>query len=163
MDNKIVVEEFHKSYETEVIDLILPIQQKEYHISITKEDQPDLQQISSFYQTGKGNFWVALYNNRVVGSISLLDIGEDNVALRKMFVHRDFRGSHYKTAHLLLQQALNWAKSHSTLAIYLGTTPEFKAAHRFYEKNGFKKIERQNLPSNFPVMEVDKLFYQYEF
>ncbi len=37
-----------------------------------------------FDQTGKGNFWVALYDDKVVGTISFLDIGNHQVALRKM-------------------------------------------------------------------------------
>jgi N-acetylglutamate synthase-like GNAT family acetyltransferase len=44
--------------------------------------------------------------------------------------------------------------------IYLGTTDKFRAAHRFYEKNGFNEIAEYNLPGNFPVMEVDTKFYQ---
>lgn len=161
LESNIVIEEFQKEFEKDVIDLILTIQQKEYGISITKEDQPDLMQIESFYQTGKGNFWVATNRNKVVGTISLLDIGEDKVALRKMFVHQDFRGSYYKTANLLLHKALHWSEEKFITDIFLGTTPEFKAAHRFYEKNGFKIIEQEKLPSNFLVMKVDKLFYHY--
>jgi hypothetical protein len=39
-----------------------------------------------------GNFWVALYEGKVVGNISLLDIGNQQVALRKMFVEKEFQG-----------------------------------------------------------------------
>jgi predicted N-acetyltransferase YhbS len=34
-----------------------------------------------------------------------------------------------------------------------------KAAHRFYERNGFVLIAEQDLPSNFPRMPVDNVFY----
>ena len=33
-------------------------------------------------------------------------------------------------------------------------------AHRFYEKNGFEVIPRENLPPSFPVMAVDSRFYR---
>lgn len=46
-------------------------------------------------------------------------------------------------------------------SIVLGTTPQFVAAHRFYEKNGFIKIDPAELPKSFPVLAVDKKFYQY--
>lgn len=85
-------------------------------------------------QTGNGNFWVALYGGYVVGTISLLDIGNEQVALRKMFVKKAFRGATYKTAHLLLETALTWAKERDVTDIFLGTTPQFLAAHKFYEK-----------------------------
>jgi hypothetical protein len=40
------------------------------------DDQPDLLQISSFYQQNGGNFWVALADGEVVGTIALIDCGE---------------------------------------------------------------------------------------
>ena len=70
------IREYQLEDQQGVLDLILPIQQKEFDIAITKEDQPDLCQVSSFYQTGKGNFWVAEDNGVVVGTIALIDIGE---------------------------------------------------------------------------------------
>ncbi|MDA2424244.1 GNAT family N-acetyltransferase, partial [Bacillus cereus] len=45
--------------------------------------------------------------------------------------------------------------------IYLGTTVKFLAAHRFYEKNGFESVSIDELPKNFPVLQVDKKFYRY--
>ena len=110
MDNSPIVKEYSKEYQAQVVDLILHIQQKEYNVQITKEDQPDLFTIEEFYQTGNGNFWVAICDDKVVGTISLLDIGNHQVALRKMFVNKEYRGAKYKTASLLLEKAINWAK-----------------------------------------------------
>lgn len=161
MENSPIVKQYSNEYQTQVIDLILHIQQQEYNIPITKSDQPDLFTIEDFYQTGNGNFWVAVYGGKVVGTISLLDIGDNQVALRKMFVDRDFRGAKFKTASLLLNTAIQWAKENSVKTMYLGTTPQFLAAHRFYEKNGFTSIDLNELPEKFPVLQVDKKFYQY--
>lgn len=161
MNSSPIVKEYSNEYQAQVVDLILDIQQQEYNIKITKDDQPDLFTIEEFYQNGNGNFWVALDGDKVVGTISLLDIGNQEVALRKMFVDKEYRGSKYKTASLLLNNAIKWAKEMSIKAIYLGTTPQFLAAHRFYEKNGFKSVEVTDLPEKFPVMKVDKKFYKY--
>jgi N-acetylglutamate synthase-like GNAT family acetyltransferase len=161
MNDSISVSIYSNIYQEQVLDLILHIQQEEYNIQITKDDQPDLFTIKDFYQTGNGNFWVALYNNKVVGTISLLDIGNHQVALRKMFVDKQYRGGDFKTASLLLNTALNWSREKSIVTIYLGTTPQFLAAHRFYEKNGFTKINSDELPKKFPILQVDKKFYQY--
>ncbi|GAE25546.1 acetyltransferase [Halalkalibacter wakoensis JCM 9140] len=161
MSKDILVQEYSSNYQAHVLDLILHIQQVEYNISITEEDQPDLFVIDDYYQNGTGNFWIALNNEEVIGTISLLDIGEDQVALRKMFVHKNYRGQTYKTASLLLHTALTWARKQQLHAIYLGTTPQFLAAHRFYEKNGFSSISPGELPERFPVLEVDKKFYKY--
>jgi GNAT superfamily N-acetyltransferase len=89
----------------------------------------------------------------------LLDIGNHQGALRKMFVKAAFRGSKYNAAKLLLQQAVGWSKEHNISDIYLGTTEKFLAAHRFYEKNGFVQIDKKALPDSFPVMTVDTRFY----
>ena len=154
------IREYQLEDQQGVFDLILPIQQQEFGIAITKEDQPDLSQVSSFYQTGKGNFWVAEDNGVVVGTIALLDIGAGQGALRKMFVHEDYRGAR-QTAKKLLETLLHWAKEQGLQEIYLGTTDKFLAAHRFYEKNGFVELLKTQLPSSFPVMKVDSRFYRY--
>jgi len=71
--------------------LILEIQQLEFHIDIDITRQPDLFDITNFYQTGKGNFWIARSQNAVFGTIALLDIGDHQAALRKMFVDKNLR------------------------------------------------------------------------
>jgi len=150
-------------HKREVIDLILGIQINEFGISITEEEQPDLQDIASFYQKGKGNFWVCKYQNSIVGTISLLDIGDGITALRKMFVSPKYRGKEYGVSVSLLQHSLDWAKSNDVKSIYLGTTTQFLAAHRFYEKNGFIEVSKSKLPRTFPIMSVDSKFYMYSF
>lgn len=104
---------------------------------------------------------MAVYDGKLVGTISLLYIGENQVALRKMFVDKEYRGEKFKIASLLLNTAIKWAKENSVKTVYLGTTPQFLAAHRFYEKNGFTSIDFNELPRNFPVLQVDKKFYKY--
>ena len=157
-----IVKAYTDRYRQQVFDLIIPIQQEEFNIPITPEDQPDLQQISTFYQNNNGNFWLAINNGRVVGTISLLDIGNRQGALRKMFVHKDYRGKEHGTGQLLLNTLFNWAKEKAYAEIYLGTTAKFLAAHRFYEKNNFKEVAVAELPPSFPRMEVDVKFYRYE-
>jgi RimJ/RimL family protein N-acetyltransferase len=44
--------------------------------------------------------------------------------------------------------------------VLLGTTERFHAAHRFYERNGFKRIAVIDLPATFPRMAVDTRFYR---
>lgn len=139
--------------------VILPIQQHEFGIPITIEAQPDLRNVQEFYQHGSGNFWVAEVEGRIVGTIALLDIGNGDAALRKMFVSESFRGKEHGVAQRLLQELLKWAGEKQLRRIYLGTTEKFLAAHRFYEKNGFLQIAKSDLPGSFPVMSVDTKFY----
>jgi len=157
--NEVVIVPWQRKYGEHVIKLILSIQSAEFLIPITEADQPDLKSVDTFYQHGNGNFWVALSEGNVVGTISLKDIGQQQVALRKMFVHKSFRGSDQGVANKLLVAAIEWCIQKNIQDIYLGTVEAFRAAHRFYEKNGFERIETRQLPKNFPLMQVDTIFY----
>lgn len=151
---------FRGEHASQVMELILAIQRGEFGMAITAAQQPDLARIPDFYQVRDGNFWVALAGARVVGTIALLDIGSGQAALRKMFVQREFRGSRHGTAQRLLDTLLGWCAQRSVREVFLGTTPHFHAAHRFYEKNGFDEIAKAALPAAFPIMEVDTKFYR---
>ena len=155
------IETYQDAFQAGVVSVILPIQQSEFNVPVTLEDQPDLLDIQGFYQKGDGNFWVALVGEEVVGTIALLDIGNRQTALRKMFVDARYRGAPYRTAQRLLEALRDWARARGVREIFLGTTALFLAAHRFYEKNGFELVERADLPEAFPVMAVDTRFYAY--
>lgn len=152
---------FEKKQTNDVIELIVEIQQGEFGLPITANDQPDLKEIPAFYQAGNGNFWVARVQGAVVGTISVLDIGDGLGALRKMFVHPGHRGEELGVALRLLEILFAWCRARDFSEIYLGTTDRFLAAHRFYEKCGFSQIEKEDLPMAFPVMAVDSRFYMY--
>ena len=162
MNTTITIQPYSTDYQKQVIALILPIQQKEFQISISEEDQPDLYRIPEIYQSGKGNFWIAKVDQQVIGTIGLLDIGNNELALRKMFVDETYRGKTFQVASTLLQQAMQWSKDQCIQRIFLGTTAQFLAAHRFYEKNRFEKISEKDLPESFPVMKVDTFFYRLD-
>ncbi|MFL5747232.1 MAG: GNAT family N-acetyltransferase [Niastella sp.] len=151
------------NYKQPIIDLILSIQTEEFNVAITAGDQPDLQDIPGYYQQGAGNFWLAITGNTVIGTIALSDIGNQQGALRKMFVHKDYRGKDYGVAQELLNTLLSWAKEKELQEIFLGTTDQFHAAHRFYEKNHFQRVPVDSLPPDFSRMAVDSIFYKYIF
>ena len=155
----IIVAAYAPGDEDAVTALILPIQQAEFGVAVTLSDQPDLKDIPGFYQTGRGGFWVAKADGRVVGTIALKDIGGTDAALRKMFVAADYRGAAFGVAAQLLDTLVAEARQAGVKRLFLGTTEAFKAAHRFYEKNGFVEIAKDDLPPAFPVMAVDSKFY----
>jgi N-acetylglutamate synthase-like GNAT family acetyltransferase len=155
-----IIRKYQAQDQSAVIDLILNIQRNEFDIEINVEDQPDLKDIEQFYQQGNGNFWVAVNDDSVIGTVAMLDIGTNALALRKMFVSAEYRGKQHNIAQSLLDLAISWAIEQGVHHIYLGTTSQFLAAHRFYEKNLFEEIEIQALPLGFPRMQVDSKFYQ---
>ncbi|AFY90331.1 GNAT family N-acetyltransferase [Chroococcidiopsis thermalis] len=151
---------YQSQYQAAIIKLILNIQQQEFGLPITLKDQRDLLDIPNFYQQGNGNFWIALYREKVIGTIAAIDMGDRQLALRKMFVDPNYRGKHIGVGQNLLHTLLNWARNKNICDIYLGTVDVFQAAHRFYEKNGFTAISRKQLPVTFPTMAGDTTFYQ---
>lgn len=145
-----------------VAALILSIQQQEFGLPVTLADQPDLQAIPSFYQTGCGGFWVA----EARGAIGVRDCGGQRAALRKMFVAAGWRGRERVmgvggsgVAQALLDRAVAHAAGAGVRELWLGTTERFAAAHRFYERNGFARAQRHDVPPGFPLMAVDSRFY----
>jgi N-acetylglutamate synthase-like GNAT family acetyltransferase len=144
-----------------VRDLILHIQQREFRSSITWEDQPDLHDIAGWYRVGAGEFWVAKGEaGRVVGMIGLRDIGGGAGALRKMFVAKDWRGPGRGVALSLVETLCAHAREKGLRTILLGTNEAFRAAHRFYEKSGFRRVEPATIPAAFPRMSGDTRFYR---
>ncbi|MBP0580815.1 GNAT family N-acetyltransferase [Labrys sp. LIt4] len=164
MTNAIRIRRFEPADCDNILRVILPIQCEEFGIEITAGEQPDLLGITSFYQSGRGGFWVAEHEGAIIGTIGLKDIGLDEVgkpqaALRKMFVAAPYRGRPHGVASRLLDHLLAGARESGVEDIFLGTTAKFLAAHRFYEKNGFAEIARHDLPTSFPLMAVDTKFY----
>jgi N-acetylglutamate synthase-like GNAT family acetyltransferase len=161
--NNTKIEPFRAARQTGVIDLILPIQQEEFGLELTIEDQPDLLTIPAYYQQGNGNFWTALHDGTVVGSVALVDIGNHEVALKKMFVAKEFRGKEQGISQRLLETAFEWCKQKQVGKIYLGSVGVYHSAHKFYENNGFREISPNELPATFPRMQVDTVFYRFVF
>ncbi|MEO5984448.1 MAG: GNAT family N-acetyltransferase [Ferruginibacter sp.] len=156
----IKIEQYNNAYKQQVIDLVLNIQQNEFNIPVTIEDQPDLLDIPAIYGKGNGGFWIAVKNNILLGTIGLLDIGQNKYALRKMFVKKEFRGKEHLIALQLLGEVIQRCKNRKGETIYLGTIGKLKAARKFYEKNGFHKISPGKLPDFFPRVHVDTIFFE---
>ena len=143
-----------------VIDLILHIQQKEFGVPVTLNDQPDLIDVPATYFKGVGNFWVMRDGDKLIGTIAMIDIGNGQVAVRKMFVAKAYRGKTTGVAKTLLEHLLAACRHSGVREVYLGTTDVLKAAHRFYEKNNFTEIAKGTLPKAFPIMQIDTKFYR---
>lgn len=158
----ITIQPFENQDTEQIVNLILNIQQNEFQVPITINEQQDLLDISNFYQQKKGNFWVAKHENEVVGTIALIDCGENIGAIRKMFVKKEFRGKEHGIAQKLLDILVESAQENQITNVYLGTLERLQAAIRFYERNGFTLIEKRNLPSVFPIMPVDTHFFEKE-
>ena len=152
-----MIHRFQKQWQEQLAHLVLDIQNNEFHLGLTQAQQPDLVDTEAFYQ--QGAFWVATYEDSVIGSIGIQPLDEGIGILRKMFVHKNFRGKELGIAQKLFDTLLVEAKHLKIDTIYLDTPPVAHAAHRFYERNGFVETTRSELPKNYKFVEMPLKFY----
>ena len=163
MSHSVLIERFSAADQRGVVDVILPIQNQEFGIPITEQQQPDLHDIPQFYQRGTGDFWVARCEGKVVGTLGLKDIGHSQAALRKMFVSAPYRGRDYGVAALLLKALLQHAQAEKVKDVFLGTTDKVLAAHRMYEKHGFQEVPVSGLAEGFPGVALGRRCYRLTY
>ncbi len=108
-------------------------------------------------------YWVALDNGTIIGTIGVLVIDNDVGILKKMMLKKEFRGKEFGVSKKLLETAIGWCKENSISKIYLGTMSQFKAAQSFYTKNGFIQISKSELPNNFLNNPLDNVFFVKAF
>lgn len=145
----------------DIRSLVSSIQTNEFDITVTETLNKSLDHIETFYRDSKNNvnFWCALTQGQVIGTIGLHQLPDHKAELNKFFIRKEYRG--LGISHALLSCLLDQAAALKIQEIYLGTTDRYHAAHRFYDKNGFERIEQKDLPKTFQICEVDTVFYRY--
>jgi N-acetylglutamate synthase-like GNAT family acetyltransferase len=149
-DIKIQILPYQELYQQE-IDFLMDSVAKEFIEPISTKSiaknilQPDM-------------YLVAMIENKVVGTISVTKLKNNNSVLRKMFLHKYYRGQ--GIAELLLQRVINWANDNHVNSIYLGTMAQFTTAQKFYERLNFEQIDKGLLPTDFPLNPIDSIFYK---
>ncbi|MBL7481106.1 bifunctional helix-turn-helix transcriptional regulator/GNAT family N-acetyltransferase [Legionella bononiensis] len=146
----------------QIIHMIERIQVDEFNISITPEINASvLKAEEEYYFHNSCNFWYAVdAQGAIIGSIGLKKLNDTQGELKKFFLTPEYRG--LGIASLLLRTLIKNALKHGFKELFLGTVDQLQAAQRFYEKNGFKPIKKELLPSQFVLCPVDTLFYQGE-
>lgn len=148
-DYKIV--EYRPIYQQQVIEIIGRLLQ-DLNV-IPKSDEPlddeDLYKIPEVY-SGKGRFWVAIKGDKVIGTVSIRDMGNSVAKLNRMFVSTDYHGT--GVGKSLLDHAIKFAKKKNFKKIILNTHLNMTRAHKFYEKNGFIRVAEDS----------DKYHYQLD-
>lgn len=135
--------EFQPQYRDQVIDVIGKVL-RQLKV-ILQSDEPltdeDLYKIPEVY-SGKGKFWVAIYDGKVIGTVAIKDMGQQVAKLNRMFVLFDYHGK--GVGQGLLNEALAFAKDQGYKEIILNTHKLMKRAHHFYEKNGFRMVGKKS-------------------
>jgi len=78
---------------------------------------------------------------KVIGTVAIRDMGGDTAKLNRMFVLSNYHGK--DVGQTLLDHAIAFAKKQGYKEVILNTHLLMKRAHHFYEKNGFKKVKKE--------------------
>lgn len=148
---------FIPTYQQQVESLVLGVQNGEFGLGLTAQDQPDLPDLAAFYT--EGAFWIAVNgNDEVVGTIGLQPIGNEQAVLRKMFLAKSVRGDKsLNLAQRLFDMLVAEARGRNLKELWLDTPLMAHAAHRFYERNGFGLVPLRSVPSGFKLPAVKEL------
>jgi len=158
---RVEIKEYVDGYKEQVKDLIFDVYEKER--GRPRKDRPDLNVIKETYQDNNGNFWVALKEGKVIGTIGLMNQGKGRASMHRFAVAKIFRGKEKGVSAKLYSTFLEFSASHGYKKIFLGTLPDAIAATKFYERNGWARIE--SLPediANHPQLIHDKIFYELD-
>jgi len=148
---------YQEKYKQQIIDLILDIQNNEAKINLSLEEQPDLLDIPTCYEKDGGEFWLAVEGDTLIGTLALMNKGNGNAVLKKGFVRADYRkqgilGKLYAT----LQE---FAKEQGLTTFFFDTPSVATNCHSFFEKRGYRRITKDELP--FPYEYPDRDSYLY--
>lgn len=143
----------------EIIALVLHCQNDGTRPLVSIDDQPELLHIQEKYLDNGGNFWVAKEQGKVAGSIGLMMCGNGLAILKKFFVYESYRGEPYHLGRKLYGILLDFAKKNGVKRIILDTPKNTDRAHKFYEKAGFEKITKEDLPIDYDYPYEDSDFF----
>ncbi len=144
---------YSEEYKSKTKQFILNILEDEF--GLTGVSRPDLDKIPEVYQNDKSNFWIAIVNDRVIGTIALKNCGSNRGYLKRMYVDKTFRGK--GVAHELISTLKFFAKDNGYHDIFLGTIKALIAANKFYMKEGFQKVD--SVPDDMDLYR-DTIFYK---
>lgn len=139
--------EYKDRYKEKVVDLLVEIILNEFDMNENVEDIRNFDYNS--YKNGGGNLWLAIDENDNVIATSAIQVNnEKNEAkLVRVYLNKKYRGTGIATE--MLNMTIDFVKSIRIDSIVLGTYKKLERAVRFYEKNGFKEISKDNTGDEF--------------
>lgn len=148
---------YQEKYKQQIIDLILHIQNDEAKINLSLEEQPNLLDISDCYEKDGGEFWLAVEDDIVIGTLALMNKGNGNAVLKKGFVRADYRK--HGILGKLYATLLEFAKEKGITTFIFDTPSVATNCHSFFEKRGYRRITKEAL--TFPYEYPDRDSYLY--
>ena len=105
---------------------------------LEESDKKDLLNPDKIIHNG-GQVFFALENQKVIGTVAMINSSDDRFELAKMTVQEDFRGK--GIANMLMDECLKFAKENKANEIFLISNDSLTIARNLYDKYGFKEID----------------------
>ena len=105
---------------------------------LEESDKKDLLNPDKIVHNG-GQVFFALENQKVIGTVAMINSSDDIFELAKMTVQEDFRGR--GIANMLMDECLKFAKENKANEIFLISNDSLTIARNLYDKYGFKEVD----------------------
>ncbi len=151
-----IIKEYDPAFQKGINQMMQRIQD-EYPEPITTSHST---RIIEVYKLPRQKYWVAVHEGKVAGTIGMVLYSGNSVVVKRMMVDPEFRGKVWNTASLLMEKGFDWARNNGAKEVYLGTMTQFIAAQKFYERKGFIKINKDELPADYSANPMDSIYYR---
>lgn len=132
-----VVEQFKPYHQKAVKDFVVEAW-KEFGFTYMPEYDSDLDDPEGFYQKQGGMFYLLNENNKIIGTIGIINKGEGIAELKRFYVDTNHRQKGCGTQ--LFNEALEFCKKNRFKKIEFETGKAFTKGHAFYQKRDFKIV-----------------------
>ena len=127
---------FNKKYSKQFFILNKAWIEESWHLE--DSDKKDLLNPDKIVHNG-GQVFFALENQKVIGTVAMINSSENRFELAKMTVQKDFRGK--GIANMLMDECLKFAKENKANEIFLISNDSLTIARNLYDKYGFKEVD----------------------
>ncbi len=121
----------------QVQSLINSIMDTEFASARNKYACFDLDDPVRYYSGKKDIFLVAEKDGKIIGTVAIKEDAPDTALLRRVFVHRDFRGQGY--GEKLLKKAMEFCFDHDYHTVNFRGTDKMQGALKLCMKQGFQE------------------------
>lgn len=131
--------DFEEKYRDQVINLWINICIDEYGFEKWRDSIEHAH--NSLFKNNNGEFLIAIIEYKVIGTISLKNLGDNVGEIKGFYVDKNYR--RHKIGLNLMNHLVEFAKKAGYTHLTLDTYDVFEDAKRFYLKYGFECIGRR--------------------
>lgn len=136
--NKIIIIQYNKKYKDSINNFINECMFT--FINRPYKKREDILNIEDYYFNNNGSFWLALYNDKIIGSIALENRGNIGI-LKRFYVDKEYQGLGIGTS--LYNILETYVKNKTNInTLYLACAKILNNAHKFYTKNNWIQIQK---------------------